>query len=287
MQTSAWVVANRPAAPTGATRLAAVIGSPVRHSLSPAIHNAAFAHSGADWTYVALEVAPGRGAQAVEAMRTLDIGGLSVTMPHKAEVAQAVDVPSRSVQALGACNCVYWDGDALHGDNTDGDGFIASFEEESGVSVAGRRLTVLGGGGAARAIIEALGRSGAEGIHVWSRSEKTAETAAEIAEQAFSGPIEQVSDSSILINATPIGMSGGPNPHEIPLPADLIDQHLIVHDIVYEPRETPLLATARQRGAIAIGGVGMLVHQAARQFSHWTGLPAPTTVMRQAVLNGK
>ena len=278
---------TRPSAPTGTTRLAAVIGSPVRHSLSPAIHNAAFAQAGVDWSYVALEVAAGEGARAVEAMRTLGIGGLSVTMPHKSDVAKAVDVPSGSVRTLGACNCVYWDGDALHGDNTDGDGFVASFEAESGVSVAGRRITVLGGGGAARAIIESLGRSGAESIHVWSRSDQTAETAAQVAGQAFSGPIDQVADSSVLINATPIGMTGGPNPHGIPLPADLIDQHLIVHDIVYEPRETPLMATARQRGATAIGGVGMLVHQAARQFSHWTGQPAPLGVMRQAVLNGK
>ncbi len=273
--------------PTGSTRLAAVIGSPVRHSLSPTILNAAFAATGADWAYVALEVAAGRGFAAIEAMRTLGIGGLSVTMPHKTDVASAVDVASGAVAALGACNCVYWSDGQLHGDNTDGDGLVAALEHEAGVSVVDRSVSVLGAGGAARAIIEALGRAGAGSVHVWSRSESSAIAAARLAPTGCTGPIDQAGDAEIVINATSVGMTGGPNPHGIPLPADLIGQHQIVQDIVYEPRETPFMALARQRGATVLGGVGMLVHQAARQYTHWTGQPAPLETMRRAVLDGK
>jgi shikimate dehydrogenase len=273
--------------PTGSTRLAAVIGSPVRHSLSPTILNTAFAASGLDWVYVALEVAAGNGSAAVEAMRTLGLGGLSVTMPHKTDVASAVDVVSDAVRSLGACNCVYWSDGQLHGDNTDGDGLVASLEREAGIGVADRSVSVLGAGGAARAIVEALGRAGAGSIHVWSRNESSATAAASLARTGSAGPIEQVSDADIVINATSVGMIGGPNPNGIPLPTELISQHQIVQDIVYEPRETPLMAIARQRGATVLGGVGMLVHQAARQYTHWTGQPAPLENMRRAVLNGE
>ncbi len=271
-------------APTGFTRLAAVIGSPVRHSRSPAIHNAAFEAAGLDWVYVALDVAPRRGSAALDAMRVLGIGGLSVTMPHKAEVANAVDRPSAAVVALGACNCVYWDGGELAGDNTDGDGFVSAHRHQLGTPLTGARVSVVGAGGAARAIIEALGRAGVASVHVWSRSVAAAERAASLHPVVHAGPIEEVADSEIIVNATPVGMAGGPNPHAIPVPADLIGEHHIVHDIVYEPRETPLMVAARQRGATVVGGAGMLVHQAARQFTHWTGKPAPLGAMMQAVL---
>jgi shikimate dehydrogenase len=259
----------------------------VRHSLSPAIHNAAFAADGLDWTYVAFDVAEGDGPAAVRAMRILGLGGLSVTMPHKADVADAVDVPSEAVAALGACNCVYWSDGLLHGDNTDGDGLVASLAHEARTAVSGRTVSVLGSGGAARSIVDALGRAGAAAIHVWSRNEAAATSVANLSRVAAAGPLEQVRDSEILINATSVGMLGGPNPNGIPVPAELISQHQIVQDIVYEPRETPLMAAARQRGATVLGGVGMLVHQAARQYTHWTGRPAPLETMRRAVLDGE
>ncbi|NNF52854.1 MAG: shikimate dehydrogenase [Acidimicrobiales bacterium] len=264
-----------------------MIGSPVRHSLSPVLHNAAFAAAGLDWVYVAHEVMPGSGAAAVMAMRTLGIGGLSVTMPHKQDVAKAVDRPSASVQALGACNCVYWSDGELVGDNTDGDGYVNSFAIATGSSVAGRTVSVLGAGGAATAIIEALGRAGAAEIHVWARRSESAQAAASVSAVASVGPIDQVEASSLIINATPVGMRKGPNPQGIPLPADLIRKDHIVHDIVYEPRKTPLMLAAGQRGATVIGGVGMLVHQAAQQFTHWTGEPAPLDVMSQAITRRK
>ena len=141
------------AAPTGTTRVAAVIGSPVRHSLSPVIHNAAFAALGIEWTYLAFDVAAGAAADALDAMRTLRLGGLSVTMPHKADAAAAVDRLTPEASSLGAVNCVSWDRGELVGHNTDGRGFVDSLEAAIGAAVAGRHCHVVGAGGAARAIV--------------------------------------------------------------------------------------------------------------------------------------
>ncbi|HKY68817.1 MAG TPA: hypothetical protein VJM49_20685, partial [Acidimicrobiales bacterium] len=124
---------------TGATRVVAVIGSPVRHSLSPALLNAAFAAADLDWVYAAFEVREGAGPAAVAAMRTLGLGGLSVTMPHKAAAHDAVDARTPVAAALGAVNCVFWDGDRLAGDNTDGPGLIDALALDPGIAVAGRR----------------------------------------------------------------------------------------------------------------------------------------------------
>ena len=269
--------------PTGQTRLAAVIGSPVRHSLSPRIHNAAFAHLGLDWVYTAFDVAAKDGQKAVEAMRTLGIGGLSVTMPHKQVVAATVDRLTPAAEALQVSNCVFWDGESLVGDNTDGDGFVASLRFDVGVDLKDRTIAVIGTGGAARSIIEASGRSGAAKILVIGRSQENAESAAALASQATVVPPEAAADADVITNATPVGMNSGLNPQTIPLPADVINETHIVHDCVYDPRVTSLLAIAEQKGATAVGGTGMLVHQAAAAFTHWTGHPAPIDVMTNAV----
>ena len=129
-------MADRPPI-TGSTRLAAVIGHPVRHSLSPRIHNAGFAAAGLDWSYVAFDVAPADGARVVEAMRTLGLGGLSVTMPHKAAVAVAADDRTPAADRLGVANCLFWRGDRIVADSTDGDGFVAAYERMVGRSPAG------------------------------------------------------------------------------------------------------------------------------------------------------
>ncbi|MGB8860002.1 MAG: hypothetical protein WCC60_12135, partial [Ilumatobacteraceae bacterium] len=149
---------------TGATRVAAVIGSPVRHSLSPALHNAAFAQLGVDWVYTAFDVAPGRAQSAIDAMRALGLGGLSVTMPHKEAVAQSVDSLDAAAEALRSVNTVVPQADGtLKGYSTDGAGFVASLAD-AGVLVAGRTVCVLGAGAAARSIIDELARCGAARI---------------------------------------------------------------------------------------------------------------------------
>lgn len=272
---------------SGKTRLAAVIGDPVRHSLSPAIHNAAFAALELDWVYLALPVAAGNGADAVSAMRTMGIDGLSVTMPHKADVAAAADARTPAAESLGVANCLFVEGERIVADSTDGDGFVSSFQSDFGLPLADLRCLVVGAGGAARSIIEAVGRAGAKEIVVVNRSLAKAEDAAALAPQATVGSVGDpgaVADAEVIINATAIGMAGGPDPDGCPVPAQALGAGHRVVDIVYQPRRTPLLVAAEENGAAIADGVGMLVHQAALAFERWTGHKAPLDVMTKAVL---
>jgi shikimate dehydrogenase len=273
-------------APTGSTRLAAVIGSPVRHSLSPVLHNAAFAAAGLDWVYVALEVGPGRVPEALAGMRALGIGGLSVTMPHKEAVAAECDRLSDDAAALGAVNCVVPDGDELVGHNTDGAGFVAALSAD-GVDPAGMACVVLGAGGAARAIALALARAGAAEVAVVNRTAARAEQAVallggvgRVVAPADAG--ESVGAAGLVVNATSVGM-GDPAPSDLPLDPARLRAGQVVADIVYRPLETALLRAARTRGATAVNGVPMLVHQAAVAFELWTGVPAPVAAMTASV----
>ncbi|MEM9561142.1 MAG: shikimate dehydrogenase [Actinomycetota bacterium] len=279
---------------TGVTRLAGVIGDPVRHSLSPVIHNAAFAHLGLDWVYVALPVPAGGGAAAVDAMRTLGIDGLSVTMPHKGPVAAAADELSVAAAALGVANCLQrvggpasgdGTGDRIVGHSTDGDGFVWAFEHRFGRPPAGLSFLVAGAGGAARSIVEALGRAGAAGIAVTNRTPERAVPVAALATRArvVDPTNAEVEAADVVVNTTSLGMAGGPDPEGCPIPtAGLRADHRVV-DIVYQPRRTPLLMAAEAVGAATDNGVAMLVGQAALAFELWTGVAAPIEVMTAAV----
>ncbi len=275
---------TRPAI-SGATQLAAVIGDPVRHSLSPALHNAGFEALGLDWVYLALPVPAAAGAEAIHAMRTFGLDGLSVTMPHKQAVAATVDRQTAAVEALGACNCVFRDGALLVGDNTDGDGFVRSLVQETGASLEGASVLVLGAGGAAISIIDAVHRAGAGQLLVHNRNPARAGDAADIAPSArvVTSLTAAVNDADVIINATSVGMDGGPAPAVSPIDPDLIDARHTVADIVYKPKITPLLAGAAERGAVTVGGLGMLLHQAAIAFEHWTGHAAPIDAMAAAL----
>ena len=267
-------------APSGATRVAAVIGSPVAHSRSPAIHNAAFAALGLDWVYVAFDVAPGRGGDAVGAMRSLGLGGLSVTMPHKADVARAVDGLAPAAAALGAVNTVVRAADGrLIGHSTDGDGFVDSLRA-GGIDPAGMRVTVLGAGGAARSVVVALAAAGARDVAVVNR---TTGRAAEVAALAVGvgrlGTAADVASADLVVNATSVGMGADGS---LPVDPTMLSARQVVADLVYQPLDTPLLRAARAAGAVAVGGLGMLVHQAGRQLTLWTGCEAPLAVMDAA-----
>lgn len=264
--------------------MAAVIGDPVRHSLSPRIHNAAFTALDLDWVYLALPVAAGHGGDAVTAMAVLGIDGLSVTMPHKEAVAAAVECRTPVVDALGVCNCVFRRGGRLVGDSTDGSGFVRSLRLDSGIDLVAARVMVVGTGGAARSIIEAVGRQAPAELVVASRASERARAAAALSPGARAGSVDEAADVDVVINATPMGMAGGPDPDGIPVPVEQLDERHIVVDIVYEPAVTPLLAAAGERGATTVNGVGMLVHQAAIAFEHWTGRTAPIEAMRHAAL---
>jgi shikimate dehydrogenase len=264
---------------TGQTRLAAVIGSPVRHSLSPAIHNAAFEAGGLDWVYVALEVVPGAATAALAAMRALGIGGLSVTMPHKEEIAAAVDDLDPAAAALGSANTVVLQPDGRSaGYSTDGAGFIASLAD-AGVDPSGSRVAVIGAGGAARAVIDAFARVGVDRIDVVNRSADRAEVAAALAGTA--GHVATANDlalADIVVNATSIGMGST----ELPCDPELLREGQVVVDLVYHPLDTALLVAARRRGATTIDGLGMLVHQAVLQQQLWTGITPDPQIMRAA-----
>jgi shikimate dehydrogenase len=266
---------------TGRTQVAALIGQPVGHSFSPAIHNAAFAALGLDWVYVAFAVAPDGLVAALGAVRSLGIGGLSITMPHKDRVAALVDAPSVAVRALGACNTVVaMPGARLAGENTDGDGLVdALFHGD--VAVEGARVVVLGAGGAGRSVAEALGRWGAADVAIVNRTHDRALVAAQLAGAAGRvGSSADVADADIVVNATSVGMGTS---GLMPIGASLLRPGLVVFDAVYNPIVTPLLAAARSLGCQTFDGLAMLVCQAARQFKLWTGQDAPIEVMRVAV----
>jgi shikimate dehydrogenase len=258
------------------TRVAAVIGSPVRHSLSPALHNAGFSATGVDWVYTAFDVAPGGAEAALDAMRVLGLGGLSFTMPHKEAVAELVDELDPAAAALRSVNTVVvLDDGRLKGYSTDGAGFVASLGAQ-GVEVGGSHVGVIGGGGAARAIIDAVARAGAARITVVNRSADRAVAAAELAGSITSvGEAGGLRECDIVVNATSVGMGST----ELPCDASLLHAAQVVADIVYHPRCTAFLVAAERAGARTVEGLGMLVHQAIVQQRLWTGADVDAAVM--------
>lgn len=277
---------------TGHTRLAGVIGDPVRHSLSPVMHNAAFDAVGLDWIFVALPVARGAGARALDAVRVLGFDGLSVTMPHKAAAAEACDEVRGDAAVLHSVNCVSrGEHGALVGESTDGEGFLRSLREE-GHDPAGIDALVLGAGGVSRAVALALAQAGAS-VRVtarrWEAAVECAALGAGITAIDWPGAAEAVRACRLVVNGTPIGMAAraaaaSAELAELPFAgADLGPDH-VVADLVYLPRRTPLLELAASRGAQTVEGIGMLVHQGAIAFERWTGVEAPVAVMREHAL---
>lgn len=264
-----------------------VIGYPIKHSISPAIQQAALDYWGIPADYTAVEVEPDSLPSAVMAMRDLSFLGANVTIPHKVSILRYLDEIDGDAAAIGAVNTVKNDGGRLKGFNTDAAGFLAGLDEV-GFRPEGRRVVLVGAGGAARAIAVGLARAGVQSLTIINRDLVRAAGLAEAVSPytvAAAVPLdsdsaaESVSDCDLLVNATPVGMKG----ESIPLWEGISGRALVV-DIIYNPTETPLLATARNRGAPAMNGLPMLVHQAARSFEFWTGLPAPLEVMRRSAL---
>lgn len=273
------VARQSPLWPSGRSRVVGVIGDPVRHSLSPLLHNAAFDALGLDWVSVAFEVADGQAPIALAGVRALGIAGLSVTMPHKQAAAAAVDRCTPIAAALGAVNCVTLEDGELVGDSTDGEGFLLALRRSSGFDPAGRRCLVVGAGGAARAVVLALADAGAAEIVVCNRDAGRAEAAAALAGAAGRvGTGAELGGAELVVQATPVGMLGD---GEIPATVDpgLLHGGQVVTDLVYQPLVTPLLRQAEAAGAVAVGGLGMLVHQAALALGRWTAMEAPVEAM--------
>ncbi|HEY5109635.1 MAG TPA: shikimate dehydrogenase [Acidimicrobiales bacterium] len=270
---------------TAATRVVGVIGHPVGHSLSPLLHNTAFAHLGLDWVSVGFAVAPGDAAAALAGARALGVHGLSVTMPHKEDAAAAADDLAPEAARLGAVNCVVAVDGTWRGENTDGAGFVDALARGGRFTPSGTRCLVVGAGGAARAVIAALGDAGAAEVVVVNRTVERARTAAALAGAVGRvGSAEEATGCDLVVNATPAGMGdvdGGPSGW--PVDPGLLGPGQVVVDLVYHPPVTPWLVAAAGRGAITTNGLGMLVHQAALQIGHWTGQSAPVDAMWDAV----
>lgn len=270
----------------GGTRIAGVIGWPVDHSLSPVIHNAAFAAAGLDWAYVPLPVRPDGLREALDGLGALGLAGANVTMPHKTEAAELVERRSPDAELLRAVNAILVRGDGLDGHNTDVGGFDRFLRRDAGFDPGGRSALLYGAGGAARACALALARAGLRSLTVAARDGARAEDLRTIAtglgvEVDVVGPADAAGRRfDLVVNATPVGGAADPDHASLP---DL-DQGVLVVDLLYDPTTTSLQRRARDAGATVFGGIGLLVEQAALSFELWTGTPAPLEVMSAAAL---
>jgi shikimate dehydrogenase len=271
----------------GATHVAGIIGWPVDHSLSPAIHNAAFAAAGLDWTYVPLPVPPKALAEALAGLVALGFRGVNVTMPHKTETADLLADLSEDARLLRAVNTIVVGRGELEGHNTDAPGFDRFLRRDAGFDPAGATALLYGAGGAARACALALARGGVAQLMVAARDETRAAPLVSMAE-GFGVPVAVVRPGEVdeltpdlVVNATPVG-SPGAEPVHPALPR--LGAGVVVVDLLYDPPTTDLQRRAREAGAVSFGGLGHLLEQAALSFELWTGTPASLEVMSAAAL---
>ena len=260
--------------------IAAVIGSPVSQSLSPAIHNAAFVEMSKPWRYVAIDVDAEYFEEEVLAAREAGMLGLSITMPHKDAAFALVQHRDEIAQRSGSVNTIIFDDSGtISGANTDGDGCCDALVR-GGATIEGSRAVVLGAGGTARAVVAALGLRGASDIAVVNRTQSKALAASECANVARVGSESDIADATLLINTTSVGM--GTN--DSPVSSTFLHSGLTVLDAVYHPLETAFLAQAREAGAHTIDGLWMLICQAVRQEELWCGMTPDPQVMRDAAV---
>ena len=275
----------------GHTKLVGLIGHPIEHSLSPAMHNSAFAALNLNWCYLPLTVHPERLGEAVTGLRALSFVGANVTVPHKEAVMSHLDHVAPEAQAIGAVNTIVVHEGRSIGYNTDWRGFLTALSE-GGFDPQGKRAVALGAGGAARAVVYALAQDGAQ-VTVLNRTPARAHALIRNfsplfpSTSLFALPLtlqtleERTADAHLLVNTTPVGL--WPEVDQSPWPEDLaFPGHLTVFDLVYNPGRTKLLRQAQQAGAKVIGGLGMLVHQGAAAFELWTGEKAPVGAMYEA-----
>jgi len=291
---------------TASTRLAAVWGAPIRHSASPAMHNAAFAVLGLDWRYLACEVEPERLAVALEGARVMGFCGVNLTVPHKRLALEMMDELDPSAEAWGGVNTVVFEAEnaegvwtpvgllqkiegpvRMRGYNTDADAIVRSLREDLHMEPRGARVLLLGAGGAGRAAALRLADEGVATLWLQNRTEsKAVELAAEIADRFPAVDVRTGlpdSDVEFILNATSSGLKA-----EDPIPLDLeaypVARADAVYDMIYRPSETPLLKAAREAGCRTANGLGMLLYQGGAAFELWTQRPAPIEAMRAALV---
>jgi shikimate dehydrogenase len=277
-------VPERPGRVRGSTRPVGVLGWPVEHSLSPVIHNAAFAALGLDWVYVSLPVAPAELPAALAGLGALGFAGANVTMPHKTRTAELIDDLSEDARLLRAVNTIGVGASGLAGHNSDAAGFERFLRDDVGFDATGRSALVFGAGGGARACALAGARSGLANLWVAVREASRADdlraaldvTATAVHVVGFDDAPGVEAD--LIVNATPLGVHG----EELPLPS--LSPGVVGVDLLYRPGATPFQTTVRDAGGAAFGGLGLLLQQAAISFELWTGRSAPLPVMSAAAL---
>lgn len=274
---------------SGHTGLLALIGSPVGHSGSPAMYNYSFEKLGLDYAYVAFDIKVEEVAAAIAAMKTFKMRGFNVTMPCKIEAAKYMDVLSPAAQIIGAVNTIVNDGGVLTGHITDGEGFVNNLKD-NGVEVKDKKITIIGGGGAATAIYVQCAIDGAKEISIFKRQDANLMRTLEIVEKVriyapeckinvfdtadVAKMTAEILDSDILVNGTIVGMT--PMDEESPVKDNsAFHKDLVVCDIVYNPLETKLLREAKEAGCRCVGGKGMLLWQGVSAFKLFTGMDMP------------
>ena len=276
---------------TGKTRICGIIGDPVEHSMSPVMHNAAFEALGLDYVYLPFHVQGEELKEAINGIRALNIVGLNVTIPHKMAVIPFLDKLDPLAERMGAVNTIANENGALAGYNTDASGFLQALRAQ-GIEPDGKSIVILGAGGAAKGISFILAGAGASLVILNRTLSRAEELASQIAryyhqkveamtlnEANLKRAFERV---DVLVNTTSVGMV--PDVDRTPVPGNLLNSHLAVSDIVYNPLETRLLREAKAAGARTIDGLDMLVWQGALAFEKWTGRKAPFEIMKQAAL---
>lgn len=277
---------------SGKTRVCGIIGDPVEHSLSPVMHNAAFEELNLDFVYTAFRVRREELRDALIGARSLDVLGLNVTMPHKNATMKYLDEIDSTARSIGAVNTILNDERRLIGYDTDGIGALNALKE-NGITPNGKKLLLLGAGGAGKAIAF-YAAAEVEELVILNRTPEKAKKLAEVLRGEFNKKIngkalsagiieEELRDSDILVNATSVGMH--PDINQSLVPPSLLKSDLCVMDIVYDPIETKLAKDVKAVGAKVVSGIEMLVYQGAASFEIWTNHQAPVKVMKQAVLN--
>ncbi|ADL13280.1 shikimate dehydrogenase [Acetohalobium arabaticum] len=273
--------------------LVGLFGYPVKHSLSPVMHNTAFSKLDLDYLYLPFEVEPDNLKAAVEGIRGLNLRGVNLTIPHKEAVIPYLDQVSKEAELIGAVNTIKNEAGELIGYNTDGRGFVRSLQEE-GFMPQNKNVLIVGAGGAARAVAFQLGLEGVERLYVANRTFKKAEDLVSDIKKGLEMetvqplPLKQeklkkiISGIDLLVDTTPIGMHPESDVEPVIEP-ELIQPDMVVSDLVYNPVETSLLKAAKDRGAKTVSGLGMLVHQGAISFEIWTGKKAPVKLMAETI----
>jgi len=273
-------------------KLVGIIGYPVSHSISPAMHNAAFKHLGLDWEYLPFEIDPKDLKKGVDGLRAEGLVGFNITIPHKEAILPLLDEVEKLPKKIGAVNTVRNDSGKLIGFNTDGPGFIESLKLDAKTDPKGKKIVLLGAGGAAKACAATLAEVGASSITITDIAERKAQDLADYLSSLYESDIKFVrsggehlaqalSAADIIVNATPIGMH--PKEGESPINErwEMRDGS-VVYDLVYNPPETKLMRMAKAKGCKVLNGLGMLVRQGALSFTLWTGQPAPVDIMWKA-----